>query len=140
MPGRNTRTGSVMERMVLPALELGGYKVQRSFHVGSRLGVARHLIDTLAVGVDGRAHLISLKWQQVQGTAEQKIPFEVISLIDTMLRDDRFHRAHLVLGGDGWRYKDFYLSGGLTPYLTNSDLVHIAPLEAFVRKANQGRL
>ena len=140
MPGRDTRTGSVMERMVLPALELGRYKVRRGVHIGSRLGVARHLIDTLATGADGRTHLISLKWQQVQGTAEQKIPFEVISLIDTMLRDDRFHRAHLVLGGDGWRYKSFYLSGGLTPYLTNSELVHIASLEAFVSKANQGRL
>ena len=140
MPGRDTRTGSVMERMVLPALELGGYEVRRSVHIGSRLGIARHLIDILATGADGRVHLISLKWQQVQGTAEQKIPFEMISLIDTMLRDERFHRAHLVLGGDGWRYKDFYLSGGLTPYLINSDLVHLASLEAFVRKANQGRL
>ena len=126
--------------MVLPALELGGYEAQRSVHIGSRLGVARHLIDILATGADGRAHLISLKWQQVQGTAEQKIPFEAISLINIMLRDDRFHRAHLVLSDDGWKYKEFYLSGGLNPYLTNPDLVHIASLEAFVRKANQRRL
>lgn len=140
MPGRDTRTGSVMERMVLPALEMGGYEVRRNVYIGSRLGIARHRIDTIAAGVDGNVHLISLKWQQVHGTAEQKIPFEVISLIDTMLREGRFHRAHLVLGGDGWRYKEFYLSGGLAPYLKNAELVHIVSLETFVGKANQGRL
>lgn len=139
-PRRDTRTGAVMERMILPALEMGGYEVRRNVHIGSRLGIAMHRIDTLATGVDGRVHLVSLKWQQVHGTAEQKIPFEIISLVDAMLRDERFHRAHLVLGGDGWRYKDFYLAGGLTPFLTRAELVHIASLEAFVRKANQGRL
>ena len=81
-----------------------------------------------------------MKWQQVQGTAEQKIPFEVICLADTMIRDERFYKAYLVLGGEGWRYKDFYLSGGLTPYIANADMVSIVSLEQFVTLANQGRL
>ena len=140
MPARDTRTGSVMERMILPALEMGGYEVERNVHIGSRLGVSKHRIDTLAVDGGGRSHLISLKWQQVQGTAEQKIPFEVICLVDAMLEDDRFYRAHLVLGGNGWRYKEFYLAGGLNPYLNNAHLVNLTSLEDFVQKANQGSL
>ena len=140
MPTRDTRTGSVMERMVLPALEMGRYEVQRNVHIGSRLGVSKHRIDTFAVDGGGRIHLVSLKWQQVQGTAEQKIPFEVICLVDAMMKDDRFYKAHLVLGGNGWKYKEFYLAGGLNPYLNNAHLVNMISLENFVQKANQGAL
>ena len=129
-----------MERMVLPALEMGGYKVQRGVNIGSRFGVSRHIIDTLVDDPDGRQHLISLKWQQVQGTAEQKIPFEVICLADAMIRDERFYKAYLVLGGEGWRYKEFYLSGRLKSYLANADMVNIVSLERFVTLANQGNL
>ena len=140
MPARDTRTGSVMERMILPALEMGGYRFERNVHIGSRLGVSRHRIDTLAEDEDGRVHLISLKWQQVQGTAEQKIPFEIICLVDAIRSGDRFCKAHLVLGGNGWRYKEFYLAGGLNPYLNNAHLVNVASLEDFVQKANRGAL
>ena len=140
MSPRNTRTGSVMERMALPALEMGGYRVRRSVDIGERLGVSRHKIDVLAHDTEGRQHLISLKWQQVQGTAEQKIPFEVICLAEAMIQDERFYKAYLVLGGEGWKYKEFYISGGLKPYLTNADMVSIVSLEQFVTLANQGRL
>lgn len=129
-----------MERMVLPALEMGGYRFERNVHIGSRLGVSRHRIDIRAEDEDGRIHLVSLKWQQVQGTAEQKIPFEIICLVDAILDDDRFYKAHLVLGGNGWRYKKFYLSGGLNPYLNNAQVVNVTSLEDFVQKANQGAL
>lgn len=57
-----------------------------------------------------------------------------------MTRDERFYRAYLVLGGEGWRYKEFYLSGGLKPYLANSDMVNIVSLERFIMLANQGKL
>ena len=140
MARRNTRTGNVMERTILPALDMGGYGVQRGVHIGSRFGVSRHVVDTLVADADGRLHLVSLKWQQVQGTAEQKIPFEVICLADAMVRDERFYKAYLVLGGEGWRYKEFYLSGGLRPYLVNADMVNIVSLERFIMLANQGNL
>lgn len=140
MARRNTRTGAVMEQMVLPALEMGGYNVRRSVNIGSRFGVSRHIADIIADDADGRQHLISLKWQQVQGTAEQKIPFEVICLADTLLNDERFFKAYLVLGGEGWRYKDFYLSGGLNPHLAHACLVRIVTLDDFVSRANQGKL
>jgi hypothetical protein len=38
----------------------------------------RHFVDVIAEK-DGKRFLVSLKWQQVSGTAEQKVPFEVIS-------------------------------------------------------------
>ena len=39
---RNTRTGAVLEQMVLPALEMGGYFVERQVRLTERLGGGRH--------------------------------------------------------------------------------------------------
>ena len=35
---RNTRTGAVLEQMVLPALEMGGYIIERQVRLTDRLG------------------------------------------------------------------------------------------------------
>ena len=136
-PG-STRTGGVLELMILPALEQGGYTCQKQVHLGHRLGVGRHVVDAIAEK-DGRRILISLKWQQVSGTAEQKVPFEVICLLEA-LQAGQHEKAYLVLGGEGWTLRNFYTSGGLRPYLVNSDKVDVVTLEGFVGRANQGRL
>ena len=129
-----------MEQMTLPALEMGGYEITQGVSIGTRFGVAWHKIDVLAKDRKNQLHLVSLKWQQTGGTAEQKIPFEVISLIDVLTQDNRFFAAHLVLGGNGWKYKDFYVNGGLNPFIKNAKLVRIYLLEEFVSLANQGQL
>ena len=135
---RNTRTGGVLEKMVLPALDQGGYTYETQVHLGRRLGLGRHFVDAVAQK-DGRKFLISLKWQQVPGTAEQKVPFEVICLIDA-LGAGNYGKAYIVLGGEGWTLRDFYAAGGLKKYLINSDNVDVIRLEAFVGRANQGKL
>lgn len=135
---RDTRTGEVLEKMILPALESGGYRHRTHVKIGQRLGVSRHFVDVIATK-DGRDHLVSLKWQQVSGTAEQKIPFEVISLSEAM-EGGAYARAYLVLGGDGWRLRDFYVAGGLDKHLTHPELVEILTLERFIAVANQGGL
>ncbi len=81
-PG-STRTGGVLERMIVPALDQGGYTYQTQVLLGKRLGIGRHMVDAVAEK-DGRKILISLKWQQVSGTAEQKVPFEVICLLEAL--------------------------------------------------------
>src|SRR5262245_13439989 len=81
---RDTRTGSVLEQMILPALRQGCYSFTKQVNIGSRLGGGRHLVDAIAEK-DNRRWLVSLKWQQTGGTAEQKVPFEVISLAEAVL-------------------------------------------------------
>lgn len=139
MTPRNTATGAVMEKMVLPALEMGGYTVSRGVNIGTRFGVGQHKVDVLAEDSQGGRHLVSMKWQQVGGTAEQKIPFEVMCLVQA-LQDQGFSTAYLVLGGDGWRYKEFYLGGGLDERIVDADQVNILSLDQFVALANQGAL
>ena len=97
-----------------------------------------HIVDVIAEK-DGKRFLVSLKRQQVSGTAEQKVPFEVICLAEA-IRADGFSKAYLVLGGEGWKLRNFYTAGGLKQHLAHADKVEILTLESFVAKANQGEL
>ena len=136
-PG-STRTGGVLERMIVPALDQGGYTYELQVRLGPRLGLGTHVVDAVA-HKDGRHVLISLKWQQVSGTAEQKVPFEVICLLEA-LAAGQHDKAYLVLGGEGWSLRTFYTAGGLKPFLVNPDKVDVVTLEGFVARANSGKL
>lgn len=136
-PG-NTSTGGVLEAMVLPALSNGGYAYKTQVHIGKRLGVGKHMIDVVAKK-DDRTILVSMKWQQVSGTAEQKMPYEVICLMEAT-ESGEFSKAYLVLGGDKWSLRDMYISGGLSKFLAHQDKVEILTLEGFVARANSGKL
>ena len=138
MTSRDTGTGGVLEAMVLPALQRGGYTHKLQQVIGSRFGGGRHFVDVIAEK-EGNRYLVSLKWQQVAGTAEQKVPFEVICLADAVLTGP-YAKAYLVLGGEGWKLRSFYTGGGLKDQLVHADKVEILTLEGFVAKANQGRL
>lgn len=135
---RNTRTGGVLEAMVLPALDQGKYTWKVQVNIGQRLGCGQHFVDVIA-DKDGRKVLISMKWQQVSGTAEQKVPFEVICLLEA-IASGPYEKAYLVLGGEGWTLRNFYTSGGLKKYLDHDRDVEIITLESFVAKANAGKL
>src|SRR5690242_13557146 len=106
MSPRNTTTGAVLEAMILPALERGGYEWRTQVETGTRPGGRRQLIDAVATKGD-QSILISLKWQQTSGTAEQKVPFEVMCLADSV-RAGAGIRAYLVLGGDGWTLTNYF--------------------------------
>ena len=99
MSPRDTGTGGVLESMVMPSLKKGGYDVKTQVLVGTRLGGRKHWVDAVATKNDVSI-LVSLKWQQVGGTAEQKVPFEVICLVEAIRESaGRYEKAYLVLGG-----------------------------------------
>ncbi len=147
MTPRDTRTGAVLEQMMQPALKNGGYhdpedptKPPGSKNIGQRLGTGRHLLDILA-GKDDKQYLISVKWQETGGSAEQKVPFEVICLVEAM-ETGKYAAAYLVIGGEGWKkaVKEFYLRRGLDKWIRGAEKVQILSLEGFVAKANQSKL
>ncbi len=141
MAPRDTSTGAVLEQMVIPSLIHGGYRCETQVNIGRRLGGGRHVVDVLAEDSDGHKILVSLKWQQVSGTAEQKVPFEAMCLAETILASDNdYDKAYLVLGGGGWKLREFYTGGGLDRHMCYSNLVEIVTLEDFIAKANQGVL
>jgi hypothetical protein len=136
--GRDTGTGAVLERMILPALERGGYSYETQVRIGTRIGGGSHIVDLIAKKNDA-IFLISVKWQQVSGTAEQKVPFEVICL-EEALTTGKYEKAYVVLGGSGWKLRTFYASGGLTKHLKMSGKVEILTLESFIARANLAKL
>lgn len=138
MSPRDTGTGKVLEDMILSALKQGGYDFKTQQKISDRPGGHRHFVDAIAER-EGKRFLISLKWQQTSGTAEQKVPFEVISLADAVQKGN-FTKAYLVLGGDGWTLREFYTGGGLKAHLVDSDKVQIVTFERFVGEANRGAL
>jgi hypothetical protein len=129
-----------MEQMVLPALERGGYEYFRQIDIGARLGGGKHIVDLVAYNAAGKGFLVSLKWQQTSGTAEQKVPYEAMCLIQAVLAErERYAKAYLVLGGPSWTLRDFYTQS-LLEFLRHDDLLDIMTLESFVARANRGEL
>jgi hypothetical protein len=106
--------------------------------VGTRCGGGTHKVDVVAKK-PGHQILVSVKWQQTGGTAEQKVPFEVMCRADAV-RFGKATGAYLVLGGDGWTLRDYFTSGALAEHLIHVEHVRILTLEAFIRQANNGRL
>jgi hypothetical protein len=136
--GRETTTGRVLEEMILPALRRAGYTFTEQTHVGVRPNGRKHNVDVIATK-NGASVLVSMKWQETSGTAEQKVPFEVLCLADAV-RELGFTTAYLVLGGPGWTLRDWYVSGALRQRLRDVDAVTVLTLEMFVARANQGKL
>ena len=58
--------------MILPALKRGAYTYLTQQQIGERFGGGKHFVDVVAEK-EGKKYLVSLKWQQVSGTAEQKV-------------------------------------------------------------------
>ena len=146
-PPGNTTTGKVLEDMVIPALRRGGYQYHTQVPIGTRPSGKPQRVDLVAEK-GGRVILISMKWQQRDGTAEQKVPYEVICL-NLALRTNpgSYAGAYLVLGGrdktpghEGWTLRNFYVSGGLQRYMANMERITIVSLEDFIAKANAGDL
>ena len=135
---RNTRTGAVLEQMVLPALEMGGYSVERQVLLTERLGGGRHYGDIVASKENERI-VISMKWQQASGTAEQKVPYEFMCLADVLAKDDSIQKAYIVIGGNGWTKHKFFLND-LNDWVNTDEFVDVVRLDSFVAKANQGLL
>lgn len=81
--------------------------------------------------------LVSMKWREASGTAEQKVQFEVLCLADALKERDR--EGYLVLGGQRGRCAIGALAA-LCRSAVDADSVHVVTLGAFVARADQGSL
>ena len=124
--------------MVLPALKRGGYTSHKQVKVGTRPGGRTHKVDVLAERGDEK-FLISMKWQQTSGTAEQKVPFEIICLAEAIRETPSYKRGYVVLGGTGWTLRDYYVEK-IQKHLVGTEAVKVLSLENFIALANSGKL
>jgi len=144
-------TGRVFEVTAVPALEMNGYSVKKQAYVGEKLGGGRHRVDALVTTPEtprklSERILVSSKWQQTSGTAEEKVPFEVIKLLHTLACEKeldgtaKYARAYIVLGGDGWKLKSFYLGDAWRHFMKDTVKVTIVTLDEFITRANRRTL
>jgi hypothetical protein len=108
MPVRDTTTGANYEGIVKYCLErqarLNNFTIHSQIAVGFKPTKGRHVVDwELVSSRDSNIRgLLSCKYQGVSGTAEEKLPFEIIKLLHTMKVDTRYKHSWLVMGGVGW--------------------------------------
>lgn len=147
MPKSGINTGTVFEQLFNTVLPLKGYRIvdkpEYEPFIPLSISGGRHIPDKVIETTDGRWLILSKKWQETRGTAEQKIPFEVIKLIHTIKNsNNKFPYAYLILGGEGWtpNLKSFYLSGGLNQYINGFELVHIVNSDQFLTLINRNKL
>src|SRR5579864_2880242 len=95
--------------MILPSLTHGGYTYIKQYLMGTRPGGRKHFLDVLAQDAENNAYAISLKWQQSSGTAEAKVPYEMMSMAELRQNHPGVIRAYIILAGDGWTLKDYYI-------------------------------
>lgn len=102
---RDTSTGTSYEKRIEALLTESNIEHKAQAFIGVKRNQKRHKVDLIIENT-----LVSLKHQQVGGTAEEKVPFEVMKL-QHAVNDYGYDNAIIVLSGDtGWTWKDYFLS------------------------------
>ena len=108
MATRDTTTGSNYEQIIEACLkrscEKNGLIARSQVTVGDKPGGGKHRVDweIHKIGDENTRGLISCKFQGTNGTAEEKIAYEVIKLLNSMETDNRYKKSWIIMGGDGW--------------------------------------
>ena len=100
-------SGSQYEHLIEDTLrDHSVYDFESQYDLGIKPSGKGHRADIYLIN---NKQVISLKTQTVGGTSEEKIPYEVYVLQHAVNRG-RCKSATIVLHGDGWREKEWYLS------------------------------
>jgi len=113
------------------ALTANNYCYDTKVTIGKRMNDAPHVVDFYL-----RNNIaVVVRWQQTSGTAEQKIPYEAMCLY-TQVKAMRIRKAYLVLGGDGWTLRDYYIRD-LANDLNIAGVI-VCSLDSFISRLNKG--
>ena len=123
---RTDKTGKDFENFVYHLLDLGGYNVEDQVNIGLRPTGGAHNTDIV---VDEET-IISLKYQDVAGTAEEKIPYEQICL-QHGCETYGYKKAYILLAGPGWKHDQTYIDGGLNKWMTTPN-VEVIDFDTFL--------
>lgn len=96
-----------------------GWRIRRDVRLAKSPKGGYITADIVATKLDtGRQVVICPRWQATSGTAEEKVPFLIIKMqIAILQKPDVAQCVYLVLEGGGWTWREFYLAGGLEPYI-----------------------
>jgi len=138
---RDTGTGWVLEQMVLPALKRAGYQAQRRYRLPDPFRPGRpHYLDVAVL--QGTAPIgIAAKWQQSPGTAEEKVPMEMLRLIK-FVEGEQLDRGYVLLAGTGGSLQDYFMSSSFLEEFSSPAVsrVRVVDLDTLTALINSGKL
>ena len=129
-PRYTDKTGKFFENYCQHVLESANYNVDEQVYIGLRPTGGGHSTDLI---IDNK-FIISLKYQKVAGSAEEKIPYEQICL-QHAIEEYGYAKAYIVLAGFGWKHDDSYIQGKLNKWLTTPN-VEVISFEQFLNIFN----
>lgn len=132
-------TNEVYKTMLLPSIEKGGYHKLNDTKIGTRPNGNFHRVGYILKKAQDLFPVV-LRWQQVNGTAEQKLPYEMLCLIESIQQRPQYTKVYVVLGGPGWTLRDYYLSQRFREQLNIPDRIKIMTVETFIKQVNQSKL
>jgi hypothetical protein len=129
------KTGKEFENFCHHLFDTAEYNVEEQVCIGTRPTYGKHNVD-LEVFIqefDIRT-LVSLKYQDVAGTAEEKIPYEQICL-QAACEEYGYNKAYIVLAGPGWKHDDSYRDGVFDKWMSTPD-VSVLNFDEFLNEFN----
>ncbi len=124
------QTGKSFEYLCEHLLDVAGYDVNEQVSIGLRPTGGTHYTDLI---VDDGI-ILSLKYQDVAGTAEEKIPYEQICL-QHAVEQYNYKKGIIVLAGPGWKHDDCYRDNCLSQWLNTPDVI-ILNFDEFLTEFN----
>jgi hypothetical protein len=129
---RDTTTGKKFEESISCYCEKSGYKVERQKNLGKKpFSKTRWMADLVVSNKEGKRVLVSLKWQHSNGTAEEKIAYEILNL-KYAAEEMGFHKVLLILGGTdrdkdgkGWTLRESLIKGDNKLFSSIADSIEI---------------
>ena len=114
---RTDKTGKDFENLCEHILCLSGVNVEEQVNIGLRPTGGAHNTDLI---VDEEV-IVSLKYQDVAGTAEEKIPYEQMCL-QHACETYGYKKAVIVLAGPGWTHDDSYRENVFGQWMNTPDV------------------
>lgn len=133
---RNTEeTGRPFEYYCQHLLESAGFNVIDQSTIGLRPTGGKHVVDLEIIDESKhRGPLISCKWQEVGGSAYEKIIFESVSL-QKACDDYGYTDAYILMSGPGWRHEESFRDGSFDRWV-NAPNVKVINFDEFVEIFN----
>lgn len=128
-------SGQRFENMAAGILQDSGWELEKQYVVGYRLGKrSKHRVDIKA-SKNTDDILVSCKYQDVPGTAPDKLPYEYMSLLHSV-NTNGMTRGFIVLFGKVLQEANVFARhriGELEPYMTISNKIVVCDFEEFTR-------
>jgi len=122
-PRHTESTGRPFEYYCEYLLESAGYNVYSQSTIGVRPTSGTHVVDLEIIDdhPDKKGKLVSCKYQEVDGSAYEKIVYEMCCL-QAACDDYGYSEAYILITGPGWKYADSFRNGAFDRYLNTPNV------------------